>query len=131
MSPSSLLGQPFEWGKTDCVCVTFSWLDAALGSHLSRLVLGKYDNEDTAYLKQLEIRPIKKLQEIGFDLFAASPARSVDVLIGKRAQFVSFGFVWLGKIWSSAPKHGVFTLPVSRVNLIKTGWHLCRQRSPS
>lgn len=129
MNPTALQGAPFEWGATDCVCVTYRWIDWLWGTRLADLVLRRYRDEDAAYIYQLQIQPVAKLKDAKYSLFAGPPERSGDVLIGRRERFVSMGFVWRDMIWSSAKKHGVFSVPVGRYRLLDWGWHLCRRQS--
>lgn len=128
MNPEALKGAPFEWGQTDCVCITYRWIDWIFGTDLCRLVINRYHDEDSAYLRQREIHPAVPIRDAGFSLFANPPERSGDVLIGRRKQFASMGFVWRGLIWSSAPRHGVVAVPVGRWRLLDWGWHVCRMK---
>lgn len=121
-----LIGQPFEWGKTDCVCVVLQCLDVMCNTDIASEVLGCYATPESAYKQQqrgdglVDILERWGAEKIGCPCLA----RRGDVLIGKRDGFFA-GHLVLGRhCLSSDPAAGVVLVELAEVTKVQglTAW---------
>ncbi len=122
----SIVGQPFEWGRTDCWTLTVQAIDLALGTKLARRYRGRWRNEAEAraYAEACGETAADVLREVGAREIPPAFAARGDILERKQDGLPCVAPVVGRLALVSAPGHAVMLLPLTRLDL--EGWRAWR-----